>query len=192
MKLGPMRLIIPMRPLIGLALLCLTSIAHAEELAEVGKVGPAFRLPVYNAQGAVSTTSLDAFVGPAAKDKKTKLLIVSFMASFCAPCKKEMPALQALFDAYQSKGLRVMLVSIDSEAEGQKKIEELISQNKITFPVAKDRFNLVARRWLGTKSPLPSLFILKPDGTVATLHRGYSEDGAQLLKKEIESALGKP
>ena len=57
-------------------------------------------------------------------------------------------------------------------------------------PGAKDRFNIVARRWLGTKSPLPSLFMVRPDGTVSAVHRGYSTDGAELLGKEVELALG--
>ena len=69
-------------------------------------------------------------------------------------------------------------------------MQDLIAENKVTFPVAKDRFNIVARRWLGTKSPLPSLFMVRPDGTIATVHRGYSDDGADLLGKEVETALG--
>ena len=85
---------------------------------------------------------------------------------------------------------RVMMVAIETEAEGQKKVAELIAENKVTFPVAKDRFNIVARRWLGTKSPLPSLFMVRPDGTISAVHRGYSQDGAELLGKEVELALG--
>ena len=54
----------------------------------------------------------------------------------------------------------------------------------------KDRFNLVARRWLGTKSPLPSVFLVKPDGTVGATHRGYSDDIAKVLESEVLTALG--
>ena len=42
---------------------------------------------------------------------------------------------------------------------------------------------------MGTKSPLPSLFVVRPDGTIASVHRGYSTDGAELLAKEVEAAL---
>lgn len=162
----------------------------AEDLAEVDKPVPTFRLPVYNAKEfGASSVAIDTYVGPEATDKKTKALMVSFMASFCGPCKKELPFLQKLHEQYKANGLRIMLVAIDTEPEGQKKVADLIAENKVTFPVAKDRFNIVARRWLGTKSPLPSLFMVRPDGTISAVHRGYSTDGADLLAKEVEAAL---
>jgi len=84
-----------------------------------------------------------------------------------------------------------MMVAIDKDEEGQKKVSDLIAANKVTFPVLKDRFNIVARRWLGTQSPLPSLFIVRPDGTIGAVHRGYGEDGSAILAKEVEAALAK-
>ena len=65
----------------------------------------------------------------------------------------------------------------------------MIEKNKVTFPVLKDRFNLVARRWLGTQSPLPSVFIVKPDGVVASVHRGYNDEASVLLDQEVKDAL---
>ncbi len=177
------------RQLLVLALI--SAPVFAEDLAEVDKPAPTFRLPVYNAKEyGESTVAMDSFVGPESADKKTKALLVSFMASYCGPCKKEMPYLQKLHLKHHDAGLRVMMIAIDTEADGQKKVQDLIAENKVTFPVAKDRFNIVARRWLGTKSPLPSLFMVRPDGTIATVHRGYSDDGADLLGKEVETALG--
>ncbi len=163
-----------------------------DDLAVVDKSAPTFRLPVYNAKefGAPSV-GLDQFVGSDATDKNTKVLIVSFMASFCGPCKKEMPYLVSLYDKNKDKGLRVMMVAIDKDEEGQKKVSDLIAQNKVSFPVLKDRYNIVARRWLGTQSPLPSLFMVKPDGTVGVVHRGYSDDISQTLAKEVEGYIGK-
>jgi thiol-disulfide isomerase/thioredoxin len=112
------------------------------------------------------------------------------MASFCGPCKKEMPYLQSLHERYSDAGLRVVMVSIDTEPEGQKKIDDLIATNKVTFPVLKDRFNLAARRWLGSKTPLPSVFLIKPDGTISTVHRGYNEDASKVFMAAVEQAIG--
>ncbi|MGV3622208.1 MAG: TlpA family protein disulfide reductase [Archangium sp.] len=176
----------------SLLLLALVAVpVFADDLAELDKPAPSFRLPVYNQRSyGEPTAGLDSFVGADSADKKTKVLVVSFMASWCAPCKKEMPYLQKLYDENKDKGLRVMMIAIDTEAEGQKKVDELIELNKVTFPVGKDRFNIVARRWLGTQSPLPSLFFVKPDGTVSSVHRGYSSDGAEVLATELEKVLG--
>ncbi len=98
--------------------------AWAEDLAEVGKPAPMFRLPVYNPKPVgAGVVGLDRFVGADAKDKDTRVVLLSFMASFCAPCKKEMPWLQQLHEKLGPKGLRVVMVSIDSEPEGQQIID---------------------------------------------------------------------
>jgi thiol-disulfide isomerase/thioredoxin len=183
-----------MNRLVAAAFICVAPLALAqEELATVDKAAPPFRLPLYNAaaagEPAGTMLGLDRFTGADAKDKGAKLVVVSFMASFCGPCKKEMPYLQALSEKYRPLGLRVMMVAIDKEEEGQKKVAELLETNKVTFPVLKDRFNIVARRWLGAQSPLPSLFLIRPDGTVKSMHRGYSDDASTILDKEIAAAL---
>jgi len=161
-----------------------------EDLAAQGKPAPMFRLPVYNAKliGA-PVVGLERYVGNAPTDKQAKAVLLTFMASFCGPCKKEMPYLQSLHEKYADKGLRVVMVSIDADEPGQKIVGELIEKNKVTFPVLKDRFNLVARRWLGAQSPLPSVFMVKPDGVVSMVHRGYSEEATALLDKEVQLAL---
>lgn len=175
---------------IVLALTVGTSAWSQDELAAVNRQAPMFRLPVYNAKPVGSTVvGLDKYVGPDATDKGAKVVLLSFMASYCAPCKKEMPYLQSLHEKFGPQGLRVVMVSIDKEAEGQKIIDGLIEQNKVTFPVLKDRFNLVARRWLGTEVALPSVFMVRHDGVVTSTHRGYTDEGSKLLAAEVEKAL---
>lgn len=162
-----------------------------DELAAADRLGPNFRLPLYNAKSAgVSVFALDASVGPQASDAGSKVLVVAFMASFCAPCKKELPQLQALHQKYREQGLRIVSVAIDQDEEGQKAVAALVDQHAITFPVLRDRFGLVGRRWLGSKSPLPSLFLVRPDGTVSKVHRGYSPEALALLDRDVRQALG--
>ncbi len=64
-----------------------------------------FRLPVYNAKAldGLTAVGLDRYVGPDAVDKKAKVVLLSFMASFCGPCKKEMPYLESLHEKYGAK-----------------------------------------------------------------------------------------
>jgi thiol-disulfide isomerase/thioredoxin len=177
---------------VGAVTLLVGASARAQEaLPAEGRPAPAFRLPVYNpAPVGASSLGLERYVGPGAQDKGTKLVLLSFMASFCKPCKKELPYLQSLHERYGELGLRVVMVSIDSEPAGQQKMEALLQEHHVTFPVLKDRFNLVARRWLGMQSPLPSLFFVQPDGTVTRVHRGYDEQTSGKLAAEIAVALG--
>ncbi len=181
-----------MRNLLIAGVILSAGLAKADELAEQGKPAPMFRLPVYNPKEAGQpVVGLDRWVGPDPREQGVRAVLISFMASFCGPCKKEMPYLQSLHEKYRDQGLRVVMVAIDADDEGQKKVSELIAKNAVTFPVMKDRFNIVARRWLGTQSPLPSLFMLKPDGTVASVHRGYSDDASQVIAAEVTEALKK-
>jgi thiol-disulfide isomerase/thioredoxin len=176
-----------------LAAVCAVAIPAAaqEPLPELGKRAAMFRLMAYNPAAAGQWVGLDKFVGDAAADKGARLVLLSFMASFCAPCKKELPALQRLHEKYAPDGLRVVLVSVDDQPEGMKIIEGLIAEHKVTFPVLKDRTTLVARRWLGKESPLPSVFFIQPDARVSLVHRGYDEGTSATLEKEIRAQLGK-
>lgn len=159
-----------------------------EDLAVEGKEAPGFAAPRYLTQGPF--VGPYDFVGDEPKDPETKLLMVSFMASWCAPCKKEMPFLQAMSEAYRADGLRVMMVSIDDEDEGHKKIEELMKLNKVTFPIVKDRTTFIRRRWLGEKSPLPSMFFVRRDGVIVKIHRGYDEKTGEQIQAEVTGLLG--
>ena len=160
--------------------------------ASVGTPAPAFRLPAYANPGGIRSLGLTNLVGPEATDKDAKVVLLSFMASFCAPCKKEMPYLQRLHETYGADGLRVVMVSIDTEPEGMAIIDGLIAEHAITYPVLKDRFNIVARRYLGAQSPLPSVFVVGRDGRVMKVHRGYSDEASAVFQREVEDALGIP
>ena len=163
------------------------------DLAHVGGDAPSFRLPAFNPDPKSNGfVALDTYVGTERDDEKSKVLVLSFMASYCKPCKKEMPYLQQLFTKYQDKGLRVIMVSVDTDEANFPIVQELIRTNAVTFPVLKDRYNLVARRYLGTKTPLPSLFIVNPNGTVKLVKRGYNEEGGKVLLSEVQKSLGLP
>lgn len=180
-----------MRPLALAALLLLAPAARAgEPLPAPGQKAAMFRLMAYNPQAAGAWVGLDRYVGQSPADKGSKLLLLSFMASFCAPCKKELPALQKLHQTYAEQGLRVVMVSLDDTPEGMKIIEELIAEHQVTFPVLKDRTTLAARRWLGKDGLLPSVFLVKADATVATVSRGYDAQTSARLEQEVRAQLG--
>lgn len=174
------------------ALLFATAAGAGEPLPAPGQKAPLFRLKAYNPKAAGEWVGLDRFVGPSPADKGTKLLLLSFMASYCAPCKKELPALQRLHQAYAEKGLRVVLVSLDDQPEGMKIIEDLIAEHQVTFPVLKDRSTLAARRWLGKDGLLPSVFLVRADATVAAVSRGYDADTSAQLEGQVRAQLGLP
>ncbi len=68
------------------------------------------------------------------RDLKGKVVLVNFWATWCPPCRKEMPDLQALYDKYKDQGLVVLSIS-DEEAA---KVNPFIAERKITYPVLLD------------------------------------------------------
>ncbi|HUB08951.1 MAG TPA: TlpA disulfide reductase family protein [Myxococcales bacterium] len=176
-----------------LALLLAVSLpALADEDIKVGDPAPTFTLPVYNAApNGPTTASLDSYIGPDADDKGAKAVVLSFFATFCAPCKREMPYLEQLQEMYRDAGLRVLMVSIDRDEDvAAPKIAALVKLNHVTFPILKDRFNFLARRYLGEQAPLPSLFIVDKDGVIRMMNRGYGKDASTFLLSAVQQALG--
>lgn len=181
--------------LVGL-LLCSYAGGQAEEggaLPEVGSQAPGFTLPLYNAKVAsglegASRLSLASLL----ERPGTRLVVVGFMASHCGPCWKELPVLQSLQQRHGAAGLQIVWVAIDAEPEGQRKVEARVTEKKVSFPVLKDRFQLVVRRWLGPTSPLPSLFLVTPDGRIAGVRRGYAEGSERDLERELQRFLVGP
>jgi thiol-disulfide isomerase/thioredoxin len=163
----------------------------AEEEIAVGLPAPSFSLRAMNAE--VSGTpwlALDKYAGEEPEDEGAKLVVLSFFASWCAPCKKEMPFLVQLDGLYREKGLRIIGVCIDTEEPGMAAAKKLVADNKVTYPVVSDRFNFLARRYLGESAPLPSVFLVRRDGTIARIERGYSKDVGGLLLASIQQELG--
>jgi thiol-disulfide isomerase/thioredoxin len=164
---------------------------EVEPTLQLGQAAPTFTLPLYNAEAQHrATMSLEDLVGPEASEPGVKLVVLSFFATFCEPCKKEMPFLQHLQDSYGDRGLRVLLVSIDRDDDAQAKIAELLRKNHVTLPVLRDRYNFLARRYLGEKAPLPSVFLIGKDGMVCGMNRGYGKEGSDYLLAEVQKGIG--
>lgn len=173
--------------------------APAGEGLRPGTTAPVFMLPVINdfvpPRPAVGLGSKTPKWGPArwtgaSPDERKKLVIMSFFATYCEPCKKELPELVRLYDSYKDQGLGVMLVSIDKGDEQRATVQKLAQDSKATFPVMHDRFQMVARRYSAER--LPYMLLLDSNGTVRTVHIGYTEELKASLENDIRAQLGLP
>ena len=68
------------------------------------------------------------------KSLRGKVVLVNFWATWCPPCRKEMPDLQALYNRFQDRGLIILAIS----DEEQEKVKPFIAEYKITYPVLLD------------------------------------------------------
>jgi thiol-disulfide isomerase/thioredoxin len=175
---------------LAVLLAVLPAAALAEEVA-VGTPAPGFSLRTLNAEAAgVDWVALDKLVGAEAEDADARLVLLTFFASWCTPCKKELPFLVQLDRTYRKHGLRVVAVNIDQEDPGISAAKELVASARVTYPVCSDRFNILARRYLGDQAPLPSAFLVRRNGTLARIDRGYTRDAAAFLRAAVEVELG--
>lgn len=160
---------------------------------KIGEDAPVFNGLLHNpVEAGKEHVDLSAMVGSEADPDGTKVVLISFFATWCKPCKKELPLLVQLDAELRERGLRVISVAIDKDEATWPEIGRLVKEHKVTFPVVKDRFNMIARRFLGDKTTLPSVFLIGRDGLVKLVKQGYPDDAATFLRAEVEKALAAP
>lgn len=162
--------------------------AQSKDHFEVGDSLPVFGLKTVNPdESGVRYIGLDSYVGESPSEPK-KALLISFFATYCEPCKREMPLLAALYDSYRDKGLAILSVSIDKESDKVDFIKKLASDSGAKFPVLSDRFNIVAKRYMISR--LPCVYIAGADGKVAMASVGYSDDVSSKLVETVRKMVG--
>lgn len=68
------------------------------------------------------------------REKRGRVVLVHFWATWCAPCLEELPALNKIYEKYRERGLEIAAVSVDEERDG-KKVEQLATKLKLTMPI---------------------------------------------------------
>lgn len=115
-----------------------------------------------------------------------KVVIVDFWATWCAPCKEELPELEKLHKKYGPKGLVVVGVSVDKESGG---LKPFLDKLKISFPVVHDADHAVSGKYSPPR--MPSSYIVDRKGIVRYVHGGYRASDAAEFEKQVIELLGK-
>ncbi|OGQ78924.1 MAG: hypothetical protein A2289_04040 [Deltaproteobacteria bacterium RIFOXYA12_FULL_58_15] len=174
----------------AVVLLIVSTAAADKDRYEVGEEVKNFTLKVVNSEVAGEPyVGIDRYYGPDAKEPK-KAVLLSFFATYCEPCKKEMPFLAALYDLYRDKGLMVLSISIDKEPEKVEEVATLAKDSNAKFPILSDRFNIVAKRYFISK--LPCVYLIDAAGKVAMVNVGYNDDASRIMLESIRKAIGVP
>jgi len=115
-----------------------------------------------------------------------KVVVIDFWATWCAPCREELPVLQRLFKKYAAQGLVVVGVSVDKEADN---IKQFLQKMPLSFPIVHDAAHSVTGKYAPPR--MPSSYIVDRKGIVRYVHGGYRSDDAAEFEKQIQALLAK-
>jgi peroxiredoxin len=118
------------------------------------------------------------------QEQRGKVVLVNFWATWCGPCRVEMPHLNRLYSKYRAAGFLLWGVNID---EDPRQAAALASKLGLQFPVLLDTDKKVSR--LYDLSTMPSTVLIDRDGKVRYVHRGYRDGYEDTYEKQIRELL---
>jgi thiol-disulfide isomerase/thioredoxin len=115
-----------------------------------------------------------------------KVVYLDFWASWCEPCRKSFPWMNAMQKAYGERGLVIIAVNVDTE---RKDADRFLNAVPASFHIIYDPEGELAQQY--QLSRMPSSFIIGPDGHVAAHHEGFTRDSPRDGESEIQRLLAK-
>lgn len=113
-----------------------------------------------------------------------KLVLLNFWATWCPPCRLEMPSMEKLYQEFKGDGLEIVAVNF---MEGEKAIEPFIKENGFTFPVLLDKKGEIAQSY-GVHA-LPVTFLIRRNGNLLAKSIGYKDWHAEKMRQFFISLL---
>lgn len=120
--------------------------------------------------------------GTASSALNQKMLVVNFWATWCTPCRREMPGLEQLSKTLDSNNFAVIGLSVDEDVM---LASEFIIQNKITFANYFDKGGVMAKR-LGLLA-YPETFVIAPDRTLVRRMTGFHDWSSPEMVNMLEA-----
>lgn len=117
-------------------------------------------------------------------DLRGKVVIVDFWASWCEPCREEMPVLERLYQRYEDRGLVVVGVSVDRALRNAR---GFLRRTRVSFPIIHDAGHRIADRY--SPPTMPSSYIVDRRGVIRHVHEGFRSGDAQRMEREVRALL---
>jgi peroxiredoxin len=118
-------------------------------------------------------------------DLKGKVVFLNLWATWCGPCKEEMPAMERVWQRYKERGLVVVALSLDSQ--GAKVVKPFVHQGKYSYPIGLDPKMEVAQLY-GARA-VPATFIIDRSGNLHAFALGPREWDSKTALPFFDSLL---
>ena len=169
------------RPLvIGVSLVAISACARGEKGAATNRVQIGSPAPAYRA---VSLSGDSVSI----EQQRGKVLLLNVWATWCHPCRTEIPELRAIHDKYKARGLELVGVSVDSDGADEG-IRDFMTEFKMSYAVWRDPDERVSSQFLIVG--VPATFLIDREGILRWRKTGPIALGDTSLSVAIERALG--
>ncbi|NMP30585.1 TlpA family protein disulfide reductase [Thalassotalea sp. M1531] len=155
----------------ALAVLAIVMSMNAHAL-NVGQAAPDFTLK--NMQG----------VNLNLTEQRGNIILINFWASWCGPCRKEMPVLQALQDKYQDLGVKVWGINVEQENQAGR---DFLKDLDLSFSIFFDETNALSKTY--QVEAMPTTVIVDRDGVVRYVYQGYRDGFDKKYAKAIKKLI---
>lgn len=154
------------------AALMSATLAVSSVVGASASVAPGFTLPSRSGD----MVSLDSLKG--------QVVMINFWASWCGPCRQEMPLLDQMYKRYSSLGFTLLGVNVEADA---KDAEKWLAKTPVSFPILLDKENKVSK--LYDVNAMPSTVFIDRKGNLRYLHRGYKPGDEGEYLNQIRALL---
>ncbi|MDI6840666.1 MAG: TlpA disulfide reductase family protein [bacterium] len=115
-------------------------------------------------------------------EQKGKVVVIDFWATWCPPCRVEIPKLISLYNKYKTQGLIILGIGFDKK----EKLNKFAKSYKINYPVLIGTPDIVKTYNI---QAIPTTYIIDKEGKIASQHVGFKEGMEVEIEKEIKSLL---
>jgi peroxiredoxin len=113
-----------------------------------------------------------------------QVVMINFWASWCGPCRTEMPLLDSIYRKYNKLGFTLLGVNVEPDS---KAAEDWLKQTPVTFPILFDRDSKVSK--LYQVGGMPSTVIIDRTGKVRWLHKGFTPGAENEYMDQIRALV---
>ncbi|TCK17059.1 thiol-disulfide isomerase/thioredoxin [Thiogranum longum] len=117
-------------------------------------------------------------------EHRGEVVMINFWASWCAPCRQEMPLLEELYTQYQPLGFTILGVNVEEDSS---KALSMLEDIPVSFPIMLDTRSTVSK--LYNVVAMPTSILVDRDGNMRYLHHGYKPGYEEQYQQQVRELI---